>query len=58
MADFEADSVRGPKEIWNPISPGYSDVLGIVGSRETTENMFGGDMDGPGGDASLKLLTC
>ena len=47
MADFEADSVKGPKEIWNPISPGYSVVLGIVGSRETTRNMFGGDMGGP-----------
>lgn len=54
MADFEADSVKGPKEIWNPISPGYSVVLGIVGSRETMGNdMFGGDMEGPGGDASL-----
>ena len=53
MADFEADSVKGPKEIWNPISPGYSVVLGIVGSRETTPNMFGGDMDGPGVEASL-----
>ena len=53
MGDFEADSVKGPKEIWNPISPGYSVVLGIVGSRETTPNMFGGDMDGPGVKASL-----
>ena len=58
MADFEADSVKGPKEIWNPISPGYSIVLGIVGSLETTPNMFGGDMDGPEVKASLKLLTC
>ena len=58
MADFEADSVKGPKEIWNPISPGYSDVLGIVGSRETTPNMFGGDIDGSGVEASLKPLTC
>ena len=58
MADFEAGSVKGPKEIWNPISPGYSIVLGIVGSRETTPNMFGGDMDGPEVKASLKLLTC
>ena len=58
MADFEADSVKGPKEIWNLISPGYSVVLGIVGSRETTPNMFGGDMDGSGVEASLKLLTC
>ena len=58
MADFEADSVKGPKEIWNPISPGYSVVLGIVGSRQTTPNMFGGDMDGSGVEASLKLLTC
>ena len=48
MADFDADSVKGPKEIWNAISPGYSDVLGIVGSRETTPNM-----DGPGVETSL-----
>ena len=48
MADFDADSVKGPKEIWNPISPGYSGVLGIVGSRETTPNM-----DGPGVETSL-----
>ena len=53
MADFEADSVKGPKEISNVISPGYSVVLGIVGSRETTPNMFGGYMDGPGVEASL-----
>lgn len=53
MANFEADSVKGPKETWNPISPGYSDVLGIVGSRETTPNMFGGDMDRPGLEAPL-----
>ena len=58
MADFEADSVKGPKEIWNPISPGYSVVQGIVGSRETTPNMFGEDIDGSGVEASLKLLTC
>ena len=53
MADFDADSVKGPKEIWNAISPGYSVVLGIVGSRETTPNMFGGYVDGPGVKASL-----
>ena len=53
MADFKADLVKGPKEIWNSTPPGYSVVLGMVGSRETTENMFGGDMEGPGGDASL-----
>ena len=53
MADFDADSVKGPKEIWNPISPGYSFVLGITGSRETTPNMFGGDMDGSGIEAPL-----
>ena len=53
MADFEADSVKSPKEIWNPISPGYSIVLGIVGSRETTPNMFGRDMDGPGVEDSM-----
>ena len=53
MADFDADSVKGPKEIWNAISPGYSVVLGIVGSRETTRNIFGGYMDGPGVEASL-----
>ena len=58
MADFEADLVKGPKEIWNPISPGYSILVRIVGSRETTPNMFGGDMfggdmDGPGVEASL-----
>ena len=53
MADFEADSVKCPKEIWNPISPGYSIVLGKVGSRETTPDMFGGDKNGPGVEASL-----
>ena len=53
MADFEADSVKSPKEIWNPISPGYSIVLGVVGSRETTPDMFGGDMEGLGAEASL-----
>ena len=53
MADFDADSVKGPKEIWNPISPGYSVILGIVGSGETTPNMFGGDMDGSVVKASL-----
>ena len=53
MADFEADSGKGPKEIWNPISPGISAVLRIVGSREMTRNMFGGDMVGPGFEAPL-----
>ena len=53
MADFDADSVKGPKEIWNPISPGYSVVLGIVGSGETTPNMFERDMDGSVVKASL-----
>ena len=53
MTDFEADLVKCPKEIWNPISPGYSILVRIVGSRETTPNMFGGDMDGPGVEASL-----
>ena len=53
MADFEADSVKSPKEIWNPISPGYSIVLRLLVSRETTPDMFGADMDGPGVEASL-----
>ena len=48
MADFDAELVKGPKEIWNAISPGYSDVLGIVGSRETTPNI-----DGSGVETSL-----
>lgn len=34
MADLEADSIKGPKEISNPQSPGYSVVLGIVGNRD------------------------
>ena len=53
MAGFEADSGKGPKEIWNPISPGYSILVRIVGSRETTPDVFGGDMDGPRVEASL-----
>ena len=56
MADSEADSVKGPKEIWNPISPGYSVVLGIVGSGETTPNLSGKGMKGPWVKASLYLL--
>ena len=31
VANLEADSVRGPKEIWKLQFPGYSVVLGIVG---------------------------
>ena len=46
-------SVKGQKEIWNPISPGYSAALRRAGSGETTSNVFGGDMDGPEVKASL-----
>ena len=46
-------SVKGQKEIWNPISPGYSAALRRVGSGETTSDVFGGDMDGPEVKASL-----
>lgn len=51
MADFDADSVRGPNEIWKPQSPGYSDVLGIVGNREMY--MLGGEAQVPGVEALL-----
>lgn len=34
VADLDADSVAGPKEMEKAISPGYSVVLGIVGRCE------------------------
>lgn len=51
MADFEADSVNGPNEISNPQSPGYSDVLGIVGKRDMY--IFGEEDEAPWADPSL-----
>lgn len=57
MADLEADSVRGPNDIWKLQFPGYSVVLGIVGRRAWI-GMYddvrpGGGVDGPEVEASL-----
>ena len=57
MADFDADSVSGPKEIWKAQSPGYSVVLGIVGKKAGSkyDGVMPGEgvVDGPGVEASL-----
>lgn len=57
VADLEADSVRGPKEIWKFQFPGYSVVLGMVGRRAGI-GMYddvspGGGLDGPEVEVSL-----
>ena len=57
MADLEADSVIGPKDIWKLQLPGYSVVLGMVG-RRAWRGMYddvspGGGVDGPEVEASL-----
>ena len=58
MADLDADSVSGPKEIWKLQFPGYSVVLGIVG-KWACIGMYDGAMTGggvvdvPGVEASL-----
>ena len=54
VADLEADSVGGPKEISKPNSPGYSVVLGIVGKWEG----YGTGEEASGVEASLYELFC
>ena len=59
MADLDADSVSGPKDIWKFQFPGYSVVLGIVGKCAWSGGMYDdvmtgeGVVDVPGVDTSL-----